>query len=528
MKYFYHIFFFLIIFLFSSCEVTEPERAYNKDADKTVTGALTASSFDTSKIYQSPMTINFRLDSLNFKIDKINIFIDEQNPITMGSNSNIFSYTIYPSQLASGRHTAVISVVPEKFGLYTANGVGVLNYGFPFYTYAWPDLGISITKIDTAGKPTISWSECRDYYFKGYKIIRQTLLGTDTVATISERTKTTYRDSTCPELYGFNAFNYKIVAYNQFTSYVTSVKTVSYFSGLTKLPFTASLRPLEFLPCPDGSLIYCVSNSFVHANIKTNTILSTVYSEEGLNLIFNRNKNKLFFSGYHLNLPYIFDYNGTLSNCRGVNLGSNIMNGNGIIELAPDILFLPYTEYTTSSGLVEKFIVFFDPNTNKIIKKFKSNFSVSQYFASQKNWEVFTSKSNNDTLFVIDALDTANISLKTVGKVGQFINLKSLQSGEILIQKKNSISVHDGQLKVLRSITFPEDIFRMTVNNDIIAVVTRNAVSGVNTIWVYELATLQLRKKIMLSNTIYEIILFENSEIVFYIYGSNYNTYFKL
>lgn len=528
---------FICLLIFDSCNVTEPDPYYNTETEKRVTGILYSSSFDTSTVYTTNHMATFRIDSVSTNIKNVYLQIDNGyvQPVTLNNKS--FQLYIAPEQFDDGKHVCHLGIVVENRGLLSELNISSLTYEFCFNSYSGKKLPTGIAKIDTSGYPVVSWNPCPDMYFTSYQL--QRIVGTDTstIAALTGRSDTSFTDSNCPEIYGFNTISYRLITNSKYRTYKSTVKSINYIGGLQKLTFTKASNGCQFLlPCPDGKLI--VGGDYTqmeHYDIYANQKYGGVSSADNC-YRFNKQKTKILARNIYNEYCEFFDFNTTIANKHTVNYGisgsSSTLLGSTAVEAYSDVLFLLYAVNDGTSGETKWHTMLYDLNKEKMIKRdiIDSAYQQSCY-PSPIDGCVYLRNNTNGAMSLLNVKDTAHITQTVIGSTGLFNSLRCTNAGEVVILSNKDVNVYDANLNLLRQLHLSKAPNQFYFNSNIAVVALPANSSGMQTIEIYNLTTLQLIRRIYLTFPYFNIILFDNNDIVFETSSDIYaylSTYYKL
>ncbi len=505
---------FLLLFLLESCEVTEPERFFNKETEKNVSGILYSDNYDSAKVFTANGVINFRLDSLNFQIKDVYISVDSsQFSKIYLNNGNSFTYTVSPFYRHDGYHSLIISVSGKGKGLYTVNNVGLLNYLVRYKTYSGDSLKSSIDSVNLSGKPIITWKKVNDMFFTAYKLVRMYSTQTDTVAVITDPAVTSFTDENCPEIYGFGVVSYKIVVCSKFKQNPSTVKTCDNFSMLTKLPYQNDLG--QYVAAPGRGLIHTPSFSkFVHADLIDSTVYSSINFAYLGGMKFSIKKNLfLFYNTNPSQAIFQADFSKTLSNIKTISLTDGSSGQSFRLE---EIFTDKWLIFSNNLSGVRKLILY-DVLTGETKPLQLSNITKYQSNNMTSNRDGLVYSTDGNAVYQLDARDTAHISFKVWMNLPKIQAINRVKQDQFLAVQSNQISTRDQDFNLIRQELFPKFIYDWSSYDNICAVCLEESAGHLYQLKVYDLNTFTALKTIMVSCASLKPIVLSDGTVVLYI-----------
>lgn len=516
MKLFLYAIYILVVFVFVSCEVTEPERFYNTEAEKKINGFLYVNNYDSTKAYTENATINLRIENVDFLMKHINVFIDEDLKSSFdvpSTRSYTFSYSIKPAQYNDGRHLMVVSVVAQNKGLLSLNNIGALNFGIPFITYSAESLKTEITNIEVKEKPEIHWVESKDMFFKNYKVVRNIRNIIDTVAVISDRKVTTYRDDSYPDIYGKQVASYQLITNSAYSSYVSKFVSFDNLSIFTELPFRESIRINSFVTLKDGSLILFSQKDYAvkHVNLFSGTVYGTLNSTALNKMLLTSKGDKVVCAyDYAMGPLNIISVGNTVTAFNSYPLGRQVVEDLSFQEIFPGKLLVSYGYYDVD----KRFLGLFDLNSCSFDREvtFQEGRNFGYLLTSDRKGMAYYKRFLGSLIYKIDATNTDNIKTSELMSLPDLRYLYALDNGTLYLEKGNSIAVCDQNLKVIKERQFAGSISQSGRNENIAVVLTKdNLYSNVE---IYDIKTLNLIRKIAIGFDVKSLIVLPDNTLI--------------
>jgi hypothetical protein len=261
--------FFLLLAL-SGCDITQPDRFYDKSADKDPAFDLYVTGLPSDGHIAVSKTITLNFISSTDSVKELHIYLDDVYDRTL--NRYPYKYYIDPSSLTAGKHELKIYVVAANKGLYTAVSASQLLYTVPFYYDTTPPKDVVVNPIVYKnGHPYLSWSKSADPDFKSYRISYSNKYNTNINDTINDGNKTWYADTSTSLIYGRNFMSYKVCVYNG-AKYSVGVNVD--LSWGTEIP--KSYQSLYLVNNSYNLMYFVYGTSLSAASTLTNTLVKNV------------------------------------------------------------------------------------------------------------------------------------------------------------------------------------------------------------------------------------------------------------
>lgn len=516
MKLLLSVIYIFTVFIFVSCEVTEPERFYNKDAEKQINGYLFVSNYDSTKAYTDEESIQLRIEKNDFVMKRINVFIDEQLKLSFdvpNTNSYTFSYTIKPGEYSDGRHVMVVSVVAQNKGLLSLNNIGTLNFGVPFLTYSAESLKTEIKNIEVNEKPEIHWEESKDIFFKNYKVVRNISNQIDTVAVISDSKITMYRDNSYPDIYGRQIASYQVITNSIYSTYASKFVSFDNLSIFTELPFKESIRMNSFVANKDGSLILFSQKDYKikHVNLSTNTVYGTLSSTALNKMLLTSKADKVVCAyDYAMGPLNIITVNNTITSFNSYPLARQAVEDLSFQEIYPGLLLVSYGYY----DVAKRFLGLFDLNSCTFLREvdFQEGRNFGSLLTSDGKGMAYYKRYIGSAVYKIDATDPDNIKTTELMSLPDLRNLSALGNSTVFVEKASSIAICDQNLNVIKQKQLASSILQSGRNENIEAVITKeNLYSNIE---IYDIKTLNLVRKIAIGFEVKSVIVLPDNSLI--------------
>lgn len=523
-----------ILSLIVSCDVTEPDRYYNTEPEKTTFGILTAQNYDSTKVYINPENILFTIDSTNFRVKQINLFFDDRSPIVINNLfNNSFSFYFNPSNIADGKHELIISVVGKNKGLLSLNNVGVLNYKISIYTSSGNSLATEIDSVVILDKPTIYWKASADPYFKSYKVVRKLNGVSDTLTTILSPEIVSYKDITYPDIYGKKVVSYQLVTESDYHIYVSQFKEIDNLSIFQELPLKESIYFNSFLALNSENLIFYNLPNYGMKNVNITSLVSSGFAnchlQRDLKFNFYRDKVISTTNEYESGLN-ISDLNNSQLNFNNYVYNNIRFQYLTYEEIFPNVLFLSYLNLNNPS--TNSFVFFNIDNLSFFKPTVIENLPApGELLTITSNRLAYYKKYfNGDDIYIIDLNDTSNISATFLKQIPGFRKMKYIDSNLLYVEKNGELSICNQDLQAQFTLPINDSIINSNSNTSIVVLYTKETNSGFNCVRIFNLSNLTEIKKFYTSFEINNIILYSDNSIVFENYNQNNSSseYYKL
>lgn len=230
-KLYYYSTLLLFIVFFISCKINEPERFYDKGADKEFNASIKIEGYKPNEIICGIHKIPFSFDSVNFDIKEVSIFIDDKYWYSTSIDSG--SVYIYSYNYENGPHKCEWYIVPKNAGIMSASNLPVLAFEYKFTIDNTPPTPVNITSVTWNDEhPVINWTKNNDKNFKSYILYSDNHFlehSRDTVI-ITDQNITSYVDTKMPKVIGQEVINYWIQVSNGYdiVPYQATIKSVNY------------------------------------------------------------------------------------------------------------------------------------------------------------------------------------------------------------------------------------------------------------------------------------------------------------
>lgn len=218
-KHFLNFKIFIILFtsflIFSSCDLTEPDRFYNSEPEETQNGAINFSDLDESRHYAGYLRIKFSLSDISFSPAAIKVYIDEQLIRTFNGSKNFIDFDIYTPTYPDGLHNLNIYLIPDDMGYFTLLNVPKLEFSKQIYFDQSTPEPVFLTSYEWNGNhPQLHWNISNSLNVKYYFVEKSTGGYYNRIDTIYDYTVNSYLDTFQIKAVGENLAEYRITTSN--------------------------------------------------------------------------------------------------------------------------------------------------------------------------------------------------------------------------------------------------------------------------------------------------------------------------
>ena len=148
----------LLLFALSGCEITQPDRFYDKSADNDPAFDLYVNGLKADQHIISSITVTLNFTSSTDSVKEFYIYIDDIFDYSVPGNHCIFYFN--PSSLSDGHHVLKFYVVAANKGLYSAILAAQLSYTIPFYYDTTPPIAVVVNPaVYKNNHPYLSWNK---------------------------------------------------------------------------------------------------------------------------------------------------------------------------------------------------------------------------------------------------------------------------------------------------------------------------------------------------------------------------------
>ena len=241
----------------------EPERFVNEEARPPVVGALDVADLRPGQHVAGDVPFVLDLDSLAGRIDRVTVTLDGEE--VAFSRTPPFAFTLRTERYAQGAHelAVVVHETRPRAGLLNVADAPAVYLSVPVVFDQRPPTPVRGLTAELEGlRPRLRWEESADANFYAYVVYRRPsyVAGYEAwpgeeVATIYDRSQTTYLDAAVPEIYGGGG-TYRVAVSNRREEALPEQPATATFGTLYPDLADPAGAPVA---SPDGSELYFVS-----------------------------------------------------------------------------------------------------------------------------------------------------------------------------------------------------------------------------------------------------------------------------
>lgn len=259
----------------------EPDRFYNDAALPPTVVGLDAAGLTAGQHIAGTVSLTIDLDSIATRIDRVVFRVDDEDVTTLRQGP--YAFTLATETYPPGEHVITVSVYVRtpQGGLLTLAGAPDVLLGVPVVFDQRPPTPVAVTSATLEGaRPRVTWTASQDANFYAYVVYRRPTESESSeawpgeeIATVFDRSQTTFSDAELPAVYGGGA-TYRVAVWNRRDRALSQASTpVRYGTSYPELVPSTGLVATSL----DGqSLYYVAGPRLVEASLATHRLVRTL------------------------------------------------------------------------------------------------------------------------------------------------------------------------------------------------------------------------------------------------------------
>jgi hypothetical protein len=323
----------LLLLLFWSCEVTEPERAFNDKPGRPRYAMTHAVGIDTVRYYAGVIDVEFTIDSVDFPLRQVECYLDGYGLTSWTSSP--YRVTIDTRAYSQGAHSLRLALYGDGEGIPSLHGGPPLLRLYPIHFDQTPPDTVSLLSLEWNGNhPALTWRRSRNRNFSSYIVENRTSSYQTFRDTITAIDDTTFTDTSLTKAIGIASAVYSVAVSNHVSSVSGSIRSIGFgeeipishnsYVGRRRYIIPSRLRP-EVYYYNESNSTFSVFSTVTHATLYSLTIPNVQ------NMCLRDNEDSLFIltmSAYSL---YKFSPQtrtlDSITNSRGAFLSASLALG---------------------------------------------------------------------------------------------------------------------------------------------------------------------------------------------------------